>query len=327
MTISALLMNSAIGAVGGGGASVTLSSVAALTAAGSSGTFGSCTATVTGGVASAWVWSIINQVGGTFSIASGAGTATATAQVTGATGASATGLLQCVVTVGGIPRTVTTPLSFTNSTVVSVSIQSVPAKTGVTGSEVFSASAITVTGGTASSYVWDIISQVNGAFSINGGQGTFVAGSQVSGVSAGTTATATLRCVVMVGGTPYTVTTPLSYQNTAGSSSFSVSVSPLTQVAGGSTAVVTTPDFFVANLSGGTAPYSYAFSCTANDAGLPNTNFSGLTPTASSTKARVSGLDASYGTVTAIFSYTVNDSAGHFDAGTCSVAFSTTYDP
>lgn len=325
MTISALLMNSAIGAIGGGGASVTLSSVAALTAAGSSGTFGSCTATVTGGVASAWVWSIINQVGGTFSIASGAGTATATAQVTGATGASATGLLQCVVTVGGIPRTVTTPLSFTNSTVVSVTIESVPAKTGVTGSVQFNACSITSTGGTPSSYVWSFLSPVNGTFTENGGQGTYVFGSQVSGVAAGTTATATLQCVVTIGGTPYTVSTPLSYTNTSGSSSFTVNVSPSVLTGSSISQTVTTGSSFVANLSGGTAPYTYAFVCTSNDAGLPNTNFAGLTPTASSTRVRGSGLDDGYGAVTATFTYTVTDSASHVAVGTCAAVLTSTF--
>ena len=160
MTVQALLATSAVGAVGGGGATVSLSSVAPLTVAGSSGTFASCTATTVGGVASSWTWSVIAQSGGTFSISGGAGTATATAAVTGVTGATATALLQAVVVVAGTPHTVTTPLNFTNSTVVSVSMESVPAKTGVTGSAVFNACAITVTGGTASSYVWDIISNL-----------------------------------------------------------------------------------------------------------------------------------------------------------------------
>ena len=327
MSIQALLATSAIGTVGGGGATVSLSTVPTLTVAGSSGTFSSCTATTVGGVASAWAWSVIAQSGGTFSIASGAGTATAAAQVTGATGATATALLQCVVTVGGTPRTVTTALSFVNSTVISVSIESVPAKVGVTGSAVFNACAITVTGGTASSYVWSIISQVNGTFTDNGGAGTSVFGSQVSGVAASTTATATLQCVVTVSGTPYTVSTPLSYQNTAGSSSFTVNVTPSSQTAGSSTAVVTTPDFFVANLSGGTAPYTYSFICSSNDGGLPNTNFTAVTVGAASTKARVTGLDAGYGVVTATFDFNVSDSAGHSATGSCAAAFSTTYDP
>jgi len=327
VSIQALLATSAVGAVGGGGAIVSLSAVAALTVAGSSGTFASCTATTSGAVASAWAWSVISQVGGTFSIASGAGTATAAAQVTGVAGASATALLQCVVTTGAGMFTVTTPLNFTNSTIVSVSIESVPAKVGVTGSAVFNASAITVTGGTASSYVWSIIAQSGGTFTDNGGQGTFVFGSQVSGVAAGTTATATLQCVVTIGGTPYTVSTPLSYSNTSGSSSFTVNVSPTSQVAGSSTAVVTTPDFFVANLSGGTGPYAYSFVCTSNDAYLPNTNFTAVTAGAASTKARATGLDAGYGVVTATFNFNVSDSAGHSATGSCAAAFSTTYDP
>lgn len=327
MSIQALLATSAVGSVGGGGATVSLSAVAALTVAGTSGTFASCTATTSGAVASAWAWSVISQVGGTFSIASGAGTATAAAQVTGVSGATATALLQCVVTTGAGTFTVTTPLNFTNSTIVTVSIESVPARTGVTGSTVFNACSISVTGGTASSYVWSFLSPVNGTFTENGGQGTFVFGSQVSGVAAGTTATATLQCVVTIGGTPYTVSTPLSYSNTSGSSSFTVNVSPTSQVAGSSTAVVTTPDFFVANLSGGTGPYAYSFVCTSNDAYLPNTNFTAVTAGAASTKARATGLDAGYGVVTATFNFNVSDSAGHSATGSCAAAFSTTYDP
>lgn len=324
MTISALLMNSAIGAIGGGGASVTLSSVAALTAAGSSGTFGSCTATVTGGVASAWVWSIINQVGGTFSIASGAGTATATAQVTGATGASATGLLQCVVTVGGIPRTVTTPLSFTNSTVVSVSQSSVTALSGVTGSTTFNASVITVTGGTASSYTWSIVSPVNGTFGLGLGVGTYNVNANVSGVAASTVATATLQCVTNVGGTDYTTSTPLQYTNTSGSSSFTVNIAPLSFIVTGSTATLTTAASAVATVSGGTGPYTYAWLCVDNDAGVANTNFTGVTPAASSTLLRATGMESGGGPIVASFQVTATDSLGHTAVGTCSATFERT---
>jgi len=325
VSIQALLATSAVGSVGGGGATVSLSAVAALTVAGTSGTFASCTATTSGAVASAWAWSVISQSGGTFSIASGAGTATAAAQVTGVSGATATALLQCVVTTGAGTFTVTTPLNFTNSTVISVSIEAVPAKVGVTGSAVFNACAITVTGGTASSYVWSFLSPVNGTFTENGGQGTFVFGSQVSGVAAGTTATATLQCVVTIGGTPYTVSTPLSYSNTSGSSSFTVNVTPSVLTGSSISQTVTTGSSFVANLSGGTAPYTYAFVCTSNDAGFPNTNFAGLTPTASSTRVRGSGLDDGYGAVTATFTYTVTDSASHVAVGTCAAVLTSTF--
>jgi len=325
VSIQALLATSAVGAVGGGGAIVSLSAVAALTVAGSSGTFASCTATTTGGVASAWVWSVISQVGGTFSIASGAGTATAAAQVTGVVGASATALLQCVVTVGGTPRTVTTALSFTNSTIISVSIESVPARTGVTGSTVFNACSITATGGTPSSYVWSFVSPVNGTFTDNGGAGTSVFGSQVSGVAAGTTATATLQCVVTIGGTPYTVSTPLSYSNTSGSSSFTVNVSPTSLNAASATQTATTALSFTANLTGGTGPYSYVWLCTYNDAELPNTNFSALSPTSAVTRVQGSGLDDSYGYVVASFTCTVTDSASHSAVGTCAGVFRSTF--
>ena len=324
--IQGLLATSSTGAVGGGGVTVTLTSVAPLVVAGTAGTFGNSTALTVGGTATAWTWSVIAQSGGTFSISGGAGTATATAAVTGVVGASATALLQCLVIASATAYTVTTPLSFTNSTVVSVSIESVPAKTGVTGSVLFNASSITVTGGTASSYVWSILSMVNGTFSANGGQGTAVFGSQVSGVAAGTTATATLQCVVTVGGTPYVVTTPLSYQNTAGTGSLSVDVSPLTQTASGSAATVTSGVFNTA-LSGGTGPYNYAWLCTANTGGFPNTNFTGVNATSASTTLRAVGLDASDGDVVASFQVTVTDSLAATAVGTCTVTFRTTFNP
>jgi len=326
VTVQALLATSAVGAVGGGGATVSLSAVATLTVAGSAGTFASCTATTVGATASAWAWSVISQVGGTFSISGGAGTATATAAVTGAVGASATALLQCVVTTSAGTFTVTTPLNFVNSTVVSVTIETVPAKTGVTGSAVFNACAVTVTGGTASSYVWSFLSPLLGTFTENGGVGTAVFGSQVSGVAAGTTATATLQCVATVSGTPYTVSTPLSYQNTSGTGSLSVEVSPLSRTATGSTATVTSGAFNTA-LTGGTGPYTYAWLCTANTGGFPNTNFTGVTPTADNTTMRAVGMDASDGDVVASYQVTVTDSLAATAVGTCSVTFSTTFNP
>jgi len=324
--IQALLATSAVGAVGGGGAVVSLGTVAALTVAGASGTFASCTATTTGATASAWVWSVISQSGGTFSIASGAGTATAAAQVTGAVGATATALLQCVVTTSAGTFTVTTPLTFTNSTVVSVSIETVPAKTGVSGSAVFNACAVTVTGGTASSYVWSFPSQSGGTFTENGGQSTFVFGSQVSGVAAGTTATATLQCVVTVAGIPYTVSTPLSYQNTSGGALVTVDISPLSGSATGSTAVVTS-SARVAAVNGGTGPYTQVWACTANDGGFPNTNFTAVSATALTSTLRATGLDVSDGVIVATFTCTVTDSLGAFGVGSCTVSFSTTFNP
>lgn len=324
MTIQALLATSAIGAVGGGGATVSLSSVAPLTVAGSSGTFASCTATTVGGVASSWTWSVIAQSGGTFSISGGAGTATATAAVTGVTGATATALLQAVVVVAGTPRTVTTALSFTNSTVVSVSQSAVTALSGVTGSATFNASVIDVVGGTASSFTWSILSPVNGTFSIGLGAGTYNVNTGVSGVAASTVATATLQCVTVVSGTPYTTSTALQYTNTSGSSSFTVNVAPLSFSTTGSTASLTTVASAVATVSGGTGPYTYAWICVDNDGGLPNTNFTGVTPTASSTKLRAAGLESGGGPVTASFECRAADSASHTTVGTCSATFERT---
>lgn len=324
MTVQALLATSAVGAVGGGGATVSLSTVAPLVIAGSAGTFGSCTATTSGAVASAWAWSVISQVGGTFSISGGAGTATATAAVTGVSGATATALLQCVVTTGAGTFTVTTALSFTNSTVVSVSISSVPAETGVTGSVVFTGSVATVTGGAASSYTWSFLSSAGGTFSELFGQGTDTFRPQVSGVAASTTATATLQCVTVVSGTPYTNTTPLSYQNTSGSSSFTVNVAPLSFNTVGSGATLTTGASAVATVSGGTGPYTYAWVCVDNDGGLPNTNFTGVSPTAASTLLRATGLESGGGAVTASFECQAADSASHTAVGTCTAVFERT---
>ena len=323
MSIQALLATSAVGSVGGGGATVSLSAVAALTVAGTSGTFASCTATTSGAVASAWAWSVVSQSGGTFSIASGAGTATAAAQVTGVSGATATALLQCVVTTGAGTFTVTTPLTFTNSTVVSVSQSAVTALSGVTGSTSFNASIVTVTGGTASSYTWSIGSQVNGTFTIGLGAGTNNVNAGVSGVPASSVATASLQCVTVVGGTPYNTSTPLQYTNTSGSSTFTVNVAPLSFTTTGTAATLTTGASAVATVSGGTGPYTYAWLCIDNDAGLPNTNFIGVTATAASTTLRGGGLEIG-STVVASFQVTATDSLGHTAVGTCSATFART---
>ena len=324
MSIQALLATSAVGSVGGGGATVSLSAVAALTVAGTSGTFASCTATTSGAVASAWAWSVISQSGGTFSIASGAGTATAAAQVTGVSGATATALLQCVVTTGAGTFTVTTPLTFTNSTVVSVSQSAVTALSGVTGSTSFNASIVTVTGGTASSYTWSIGSQVNGTFTIGLGAGTNNVNAGVSGVPASSVATASLQCVTVVGGTPYNTSTPLQYTNTSGSSTFTVNVAPLSFTTTGTAATLTTGASAVATVSGGTGPYTYAWLCIDNDGGLPNTNFIGVTATAASTTLRGGGLESGAGPVVALFQVTATDSLSHTAVGTCSATFERT---
>jgi hypothetical protein len=84
---------------------------------------------------------------------------------------------------------------------------------GTTTSKTFSAESISVSGGTPSSYSWSAVSQSGGTFSASGSSSSCTP--SVSGVSAGTTATATLRCVVNVGGTNYTKNASISYQNTS----------------------------------------------------------------------------------------------------------------
>jgi len=321
VSIQALLATSAVGPVGGGGATVSLSAVAALTVAGTSGTFASCTATTSGAVASAWTWSVISQSGGTFSIASGGGTATAAAQVTGVSGAPATALMKCVVTTGAGTFAVTTPLSFTNSTVVSVSQSSVPSLSGVTGSASFFGSSVDVANGTASSYAWSIASQVNGSFSIASGDGTNTVHAIVSGVAASTTATALLQCTTTVNGTPYNTSTPLQYTNTSGSSSFTVNVNRVSVSKTGTTATLTTTASVAAIVSGGTGPYTYVWQCVGNDGGFSNTDFTAVTPTSVSTTLRADGMVSGGGVVVALFEVLATDSLGHTATGSVSGVF------
>lgn len=70
---------------------------------------------VTGGSPSAYTWSFRNVVGGGWSVFSGQGTATATAQVTGIpTGGEVFAELACAVTVSGVDYVASCQLGYVN---------------------------------------------------------------------------------------------------------------------------------------------------------------------------------------------------------------------
>ena len=85
---------------------------------------------------------------------------------------------------------------------------------GITTSKTFPSESVTVTNGTASSYNWYFTGASGGTFTINAGQGTAAANARVTGVAAPGTATATLKCDVVVNGVTYTASASLSYENT-----------------------------------------------------------------------------------------------------------------
>jgi hypothetical protein len=80
-------------------------------------------------------------------------------------------------------------------------------------SSTFNATTASVQNGTPSSYSWGFTNASGGTCSIVGGQGTASATPQVSGVWANTVASATLYCDVVIGGTTYRGTAPLSHSN------------------------------------------------------------------------------------------------------------------
>lgn len=81
-------------------------------------TFTGVTISAVNGVPAGYTWSVISQSGGTFTIFSGQGTATAVARVTGVLPATtATATLRCAVDIGaGSIVNVDVPLSYENTT-------------------------------------------------------------------------------------------------------------------------------------------------------------------------------------------------------------------
>lgn len=81
-------------------------------------TMNSCAVTVTNGTASSYTWYFANQLGGTWAINAGQGTATATPRVTGVLPSTiAYADFKCDVVVNGVTYTVTCALSYENANV------------------------------------------------------------------------------------------------------------------------------------------------------------------------------------------------------------------
>jgi hypothetical protein len=85
--------------------------------AGSSYTFGSFSAVIGYGSATSYAWSFSGQTGpGTWSVASGQGTANAVPQVTGCTpGTTSTANFVCTIVLGGYAYLISSPLSYTDN--------------------------------------------------------------------------------------------------------------------------------------------------------------------------------------------------------------------
>ena len=181
--------------------------------------------TASNGTVTSYTWSLSNQVGGTFTINSGAGTSAVTVGVTGVTvGTTATATLQCVAAFNGqsTTSTATANLSHQNIAPAATSVAVAPASqtmSGTTTTNTFATETATVTNGTASAYSWTIVSPTNGTFAIANSTSATCTPS-VSAVANATTATATLQCVTTVAGTNYTNTASLSYQNTTAGGAF-----------------------------------------------------------------------------------------------------------
>jgi hypothetical protein len=113
-----LAASAGAGGGGGGGGSVTVSlSPTSLTELGfaSSWVFGNFTATVTGGVPSAYVWSFRNTSGGLWQIFAGQGTATAAPSVDFIPGGGeASAEIVCTVTVSGTDYQASATVSYIN---------------------------------------------------------------------------------------------------------------------------------------------------------------------------------------------------------------------
>lgn len=77
----------------------------------------------------------------------------------------------------------------------------------------FPAFTVTVAGGSPTSFTWGFTGPSGGSFIISTGQGTPTASPRVTSVAAGSTATATLFCDVVVNGQTTRVTAALSYTN------------------------------------------------------------------------------------------------------------------
>lgn len=191
-------------------------------------TFTNETATVSNGTATAYSWTIVSPLRGTFAIANPTA-ATCTPSVTGVSnGTTANCTLQCITTIGGSSYTNTTSLSYQNTSAAPISLAVAPTSqtsNGTINSFSFSNTTATATGGTPTAYSWTISSPLNGTFTLTNATTATVSAS-VAGVANATTATATLTCTATIGGTNYTASETLSYQNTSAAGS-TITFSPV----------------------------------------------------------------------------------------------------
>jgi hypothetical protein len=170
------------------------------------------------GTISSYSWSFPATNGiGTWSIASGQGTATATPQVTGVgLTQQATATLRCSVVVNGATQILDTNFAYTNAGAnenVTVTISpSVQGGGEYSASYVFSPATANVSGGTPVSYSWYYSAATGGTWSFTG-SGASVTPS-VNSVPQTVTASATLTCsVTTTSGMSYTASCSLSYSH------------------------------------------------------------------------------------------------------------------
>jgi hypothetical protein len=209
---------------------ITAASSQSPTGTATSKTFNAVTATSDDGTTpTAYSWAFSNQNNGTF-----AGTSTTssiTPSVSGvANSTTATATLTVTATIGGVQYTDSVSLSYQNTTaVVTPTVSISPAGqtlTGAAASKTFAVETATVANGTPSAYAWSYTSSSGGTWSFSGGTTSSTCTPTVASVTAGVTATASLRCTATVSGTAYTANVTMSWKNTTAPS---VSVTPASQ--------------------------------------------------------------------------------------------------
>jgi hypothetical protein len=84
---------------------------------------------------------------------------------------------------------------------------------GFSSSWNFSATVVTVTGGSPSAIVWSFENVALGSWSVLSGQGTLSAQARVTGVPVGEASEADFVCTVTIGGLPYRVVCPHVFFN------------------------------------------------------------------------------------------------------------------
>lgn len=102
------------------------------------------------------------------------------------------------------------------SAIVSAITPASQSLSGTLASQTFTPSTLTVTGAASVTYTWSFLSSINGTWTINAGQGTSGGVARVTGVTDGTTASATFRCTIVADGVTYTRDTTLDYTRDTG---------------------------------------------------------------------------------------------------------------